>query len=80
MVINVTQEDIEMGSPSLCYNCPIAWAAKRAIAGSFAAVDGIKMVIESEEKRTRYWLPEEARKFVDDFDSGRPVKPFSFEV
>ena len=30
--------------------------------------------------QVRYFLPEKAREFIDRFDCGLPVQPFTFEL
>ena len=79
MKITVTQEDIENGSPSEWDACPVALALARAT--------GKKWLVCP----TRFKLPApdnygngppmsyEVSTFVEAFDSGKPVEPFTFE-
>jgi len=40
----------------------------------------IYIVYRPDDKRDRYELPKEARKFIKRFDHYQPVEPFSFEI
>jgi hypothetical protein len=86
--VNVTQEDIEKGDND-CRSCPIARAILRGY-------DDVGMVSvqpigrPSVEQFRAFWevgdtlyradLPNEARKFIKNFDAGMPVTPFHFEL
>ena len=83
MKIKVTQKDIDKGLRSSCYYCPIAHAFKRAVKNnndcdSYVCTSYI--VYRPDDKRNRYELPKEARKFIKRFDHYQPVEPFSFEI
>jgi hypothetical protein len=81
--ITVTQEDINDGKAGNCTLCPIALAAKRAFPDIFPVVGGYYLVLDSApgtEDGELVDLPYEARQFVQSFDFGRPVEPFSFKV
>lgn len=77
MVVNVTQEDIDNGKPRHICGCPVALAVKRMaldpgsvyVSGRYTNIDGHQHV---NSRKTS--------KFVNDFDSGNPVKPFEFEI
>jgi len=75
VTIEVTAEDIAQGEAFDCGNCPIARAAKRALK---------KICVVN--LSTAYWstgsapLTKKARAFVKNFDSGRPVQPFTFTL
>ena len=77
--INVTQRDIERGIRFTSYTCPIAWAARRhpELKGCLVAPDSLAF-----DNSGWVWvpLPEKACGFVDSFDGGRPVQPFSFTL
>jgi hypothetical protein len=72
--IKVTQEDIAMGSKNDCFYCPIALALKRH---EFVRVHVGTDVFYADNHP--YPLNKKAVKFIERFDSGKPVKPFSFE-
>lgn len=75
--INVTKWDISNGTAGNSAFCPVALAFVRA---------GIKKVevnyvdFTASSNGKFYDLPKKAQKFIDDFDSDAPVKPFSFNV
>ena len=72
--IEITQEDIDRGMRGRSDFCPVALALRRkwpeAEMGCFACDLGNRLVL----------VPELVSKFVEDFDSGKPVKPFTFEI
>ena len=82
-IITVTQEDIDHGKKGDCGECPIARAAKRAFPALFPTVSCYNLYLDSAPGRDDGHgtpLPQKASEFVQDFDRGRPVEPFSFEV
>jgi hypothetical protein len=83
MKIIVTQKDIDKGVPSSCYECPIAYAFKRAVKNNirYGCCIGSNYIVHCPDgKWNRYELPKEARKFIKHFDNSKPVEPFSFEL
>jgi hypothetical protein len=76
--IDVTKQDIDGGRRGNPFCCPIAIAMHRVLEISPPQCP----VFPSEMKIG--WrnipLPNEAKKFVDRFDAGLDVEPFSFEV
>ena len=83
MRIEVTQEDIDRGLKSSCYECPIAYAYKRKVKnkirlGFSVGTEYIDHFVG--ESQDRYMLPKEAKKFIRRFDQDQPVRPFSFEI
>ena len=83
MRIEVTQDDIDAGRPNNNLSCPLALAISRAAdkpasvgqcsgrtfqAGNVHATD------------RRFWLPAMATLFVREFDAGKQVSPFDFEL
>ena len=76
MKIKVTQDDIDNGERHRCYRCPIAHAMCRTL-GASIAVTQEKYYREEDDGK---YLPTEAQRFILDFDAGRPVAPFEFEV
>jgi hypothetical protein len=82
-MIRVTQGMIDKGIPGNACLCPVAMAFD-ALPGfhhvfvlysngrAFIGTDPIEVV--------RFRLPLIARRFIDRFDHGKPVKPFEFPV
>ncbi len=77
MLINVTQKNIEEGEKQSFTSCPIALAIKEQLGDrKDVHVDEDICAINGKE----YYLTIAARKFVNSFDEGKVVKPFSFNV
>lgn len=76
MKITVTQKDIAKGKRYDCGYCPTALAIQRASKNEDVAVMGMRCEIDGE----LFDLPEKAILFIHNFDLGKPVKPFSFEI
>jgi hypothetical protein len=79
MRINVTQEDINKGCQNDSGTCPIALALSRAT-GNAVHVRAIYASVYNWSLLYTTDLPIEARLFIRDFDSGKHVDPFSFEL
>ena len=81
MKFEVTEHDIRMGEVGACNACPIALAVNRgfnALTGAFVRGNTIHFRTEFETLVAR--TPMACFEFMDDFDSGQEVKPFSFEL
>jgi len=83
--INVTKYQIENGTRVSPYNCPIARAIRRNIMikgdrYKDVSVGADNVDIFSLPKTVNVKLPKEAKEFIRRFDSGLPVKPFSFTL
>jgi hypothetical protein len=82
--INVTQEDINNGGKKQCTMCPIALATKRTFPNAIwisVTQAYIRVVNAGDgERGTEYLSPLGVEQFINDFDRGRPVSPFSFTV
>lgn len=73
--INVTKDDIRNGIPSMTTACPIARAFKRV------KILNVRVHNTSYKvKDLTYRLPKKAQRFINDFDNGYFVEPFSFNV
>lgn len=73
--VEVTAEDIKRGIKVDCLNCPIALALDRC-GQPDASVSDSDVEIDGRFIR----MPLDARRFVQDFDDGKPVEPFAFEL
>lgn len=83
ITINVTQTDIDEGRIRNCYECPIAKAAYRSFPGAYEIAVGRILTVDLTgdfNSIQRYCIPDIARKFMNDFDCGKDVEPFSFEI
>jgi len=76
MQIRVTQTDIKNGVENDLCNCPIALAVKRATGLSVVRIccSWIKY------KGNHHDTPDAAIKFIEAFDVGKPVEPFTFTL
>jgi hypothetical protein len=75
--IEVTRADIDRGRPRFNNLCPVALAINRALPGHAWRVDGWRA---EGDGGGRFALPWRAVVFVSDYDHGKPVQPFTFEV
>ena len=88
MRVHVTLEDIALGIRRNSCECPIARAIKREyqmdceVYPSFGKV--LQFINRNEdsvyEAHTRYSLPFHASQWAADFDEGKEVGPFEFEL
>lgn len=79
--VEVTQEDIASGKRYNSCQCPIAMATKRAVGPGIDAYVGLGFAdLWKASKLVKIRLPESANKFVDAFDSGKPVEPATFPL
>ena len=81
--IHVSQKHIDAGERHSCSKCPIGLAINECLGPDFSASVGNKGCIElnySNRKICQYALPMAGpvSDFVWDFDTLRPVKPFTF--
>ena len=75
MIVKVTRRDIKNGHLKDEKSCPIALALRR-LSFKGCKVDGYDWSFGNAEAK----LPKSARNFVEAFDNGKPVKPFSFRT
>jgi hypothetical protein len=77
--ITVTQAHIDKGKPQKADDCPIF----HALTDAGFNVDEVDLwaFIEIYPNEWAYIaLPDEATSFIDQFDAGKPVQPFTFEL
>ena len=79
MIIKVTKKHIKEGKCGSYRNCPIALALKSK-GFTRVYVDGGDVRAHNSAGFIDANLPIRAMKFIVKFDSGRPVKPFSFRI
>ena len=75
MRITVEQKHIDKAERGLCEFCPVALAMAEVLGGIVTVSSG-----HFSFKGNRYLLPFLAVEFVEDFDWGQPVEPFSFKI
>ena len=92
VTVDLTQQDIDDGHRAVACrlsrecNCPVSHAVARAgfdnpkvRHNTFTAGD-VTGYLHSKGTRRRYALPYEAARFIEHFDDGRHVEPFTFTV
>ena len=84
IVVNVTAQDIARGVKHDPCWCPVARAIRRHIQRAVLVDVGPEQLDFYDNDGylvyPRATLPSEAATWVDEFDTGFPVQPFSFEV
>jgi hypothetical protein len=81
--VSVTAEHIARGEPGDCGWCPIALAVADALPGlAYLSIrlQDIDLRPRPDEDLIVIGMPDEAVDFILDFDAGKPVKPFTFEL
>lgn len=73
--IEVSKEDILIGTPRSVYNCPVAWALKRVFPNSHVRVADTIFI-----DGRRFSLPAICNTFMVAFDANKAVEPFEFEL
>ncbi len=78
ITISITQADIEEGKPYNCQYCPVALAVSRAFgcAQNAVSVDGVFLSVGEQDYRT----PALVNEFIQAFDDGAKVIPFTFTL
>lgn len=84
MKINVTEDHIARGRQGAPNSCPVALALKET-SSDFANVVVSPSWFFSKNKDFKITyeatnLPKKVQQFIKKFDTGKPVKPFSFEI
>jgi hypothetical protein len=79
--IEVKRKHIKAGSRESGSSCPIALAVREQVVGSEPWIYpySAQLVTDKSIQRT-IDLPVRARRFIERFDSCKPVKPFSFQL
>lgn len=82
MKVTVTERDIEKAQvgPRTGMTCPIARAMTRLLSKETNAPIVNVGPMNVEINQHRYRLPEEARAFVGNFDTGFAVRPITFTL
>lgn len=77
MKIQVTQDDIDSGTPHEPEGCPIALAIQRVLGQDEVQVTDVGFVTIG---LGDFELPASAVSFISYFDAGYDVEPFEFEL
>jgi hypothetical protein len=80
LTIEVTQEDIDNGVSKSATSCPLALAFTRKTKRVVRIGSTIQIWGKAYRGAWDYLLPRETIEFIEDFDSGKPVKPSKFRL
>ena len=81
MRIRVTKQHIKYGIRGSTSWCPVARACRASgLQGADVGDDELDFMVEAFSRRVRTALPPEAIQFIADFDDGKSVAPFEFEI
>ena len=75
--VSVTKRDIAVGKRGSSYECPIALACRRLGKRWIITIDAAR------NAKSFKWIanmPDKAQRFIERFDKGRPVRPFTFTL
>lgn len=78
MLVKVTEQDIAKGIAGDCLRDPIALALRR-ITGLPWRVEQLYCYPDTKGRRP-HQTPRQVNRFIEDFDNGKPVQPFEFEL
>ena len=79
LAVEVDDADIAPGTRYSSFNCPIALAIRRMPGVTSARVTHRHAAVKFTDAATvQYLLPASARRFINYFDNGLPVRPFAF--
>ena len=78
LLINVIPFDIEFGQTCSGTGCPVALSLSNIFDEAIVSYEGI--FLTKDNKKIKVDTPQEVASFMNDFDSGVEVQPFSFEL
>lgn len=81
--VEVTQEDIASGSPRNCWRCPVALSVRRHMKSMGVDVSIGRSTVRFHNYPARVVtmpMPDEISDRIFEFDEGRQMLPFSFEL
>lgn len=88
LTVTVTQDDIEHGVTRHCQKCPIARAVARELLPGMS-VEVVAATVRITPVNRPAWhtpvalcesLPPRALTFIERFDAGKSVRPFTFQL
>lgn len=78
--IEITERDIAKGKAGDPCNCPVARGLRRAFHERVVSAGMGIMSVGPKKRRKRWRTPAAVTVFIDDFDEGRKVEPFTFHL
>ena len=79
MKIKVTKRDVSGGDQDNTASCPVALACRRAGLHS-PSVSNSRIYFGKDNERVYLEFPLKVVKFIEDYDSGKKVKPLEFNL
>ena len=76
--LTVTAHDIKRGVSANVCKCPVARAARRTLRRQVEVCD--LLTVNYRRFDAKYRLPKRALNFINRFDTGKSVKPFTFKI
>lgn len=83
ILVEVTEDHIENGTPDDCETCMVALAIKPYLKrNQDFCIDGTHLLLTTENKDNPKLipLPVEVQFFINKFDSGKRISPFTFKL
>lgn len=83
LTVTVTADHIERGMPFLCTACPVAMAIEDALGDRCNYSPSVyphTLILWADGGRTVIPTPDPVRAFVESYDDGRSVQPFTFTL
>lgn len=82
MLVDVTQTEIDNGTPGMCGFCPVARALQRTTGFPWfvSERDAVPMTRLLDPTYTHRLLPEAVSAWIRSYDAGERVQPFAFEI
>lgn len=74
MIVTVKRKHIIAGAPKDALHCPIGLALKEKFGEVTVNEDNVEI------NGLKFQLASQAQRFIEQFDEGKPVKPFAFEL
>ena len=78
MLIHVTSEHIRLGDKNSCTNCPIALALLEKYYDVYVSADFMQIKKQPKDYFQTLQFPKTVKTFIQKFDAGEEVFPFSF--
>jgi hypothetical protein len=82
ITVEVTRAMIRRGKQKNCRECPVAIAVSKATRMPFVNAGPLGIYVGEDPYNLNHmaWTPPEVWDWMTNFDNGRPVEPFSFEI
>lgn len=78
MLIHITSEHIRLGNKHSCTSCPIALALLEKYYDAYVSAKCMRIKKQPKDYFQTLQFPKTVKSFIQKFDSGEEVSPFSF--